>query len=411
MNIGNFCTARSGGSFAIALGCILAASGAAESADNPAIVAGRVMTSAGEFLPGARVRAWLRPVHGGPFRPREISPTVETLTDDQGWYSATLHLEGAEPQQVWLEASKPGFQPADGFSRRLLRPYLELKPGKSTAASFVLQPGLYVAGQVVDSQGESVQGATVLGGWTEKGGVYDIVQSGPGGRFEMFGMPLEPDDKNPRGKIRFEHTGLLHAEVGNVYGMSAAERTAIRVVMPAGRVIEGQVVDGAGQPLAGALVEALFADNRLRQATLSSPDGRFRLSGLPDAAATLRTHAADWHCKGKLELRIDRDHHDLTLTLSSVKRPKPSATYDLLGLTVADNSPELREFYDLRDHSGVVVLGREAGSPFEPQIDEGVWLDCAGSMVRTVRGVGELVGQMIREIDRNSGRITDRPTA
>jgi len=364
-----------------------------------AVVRGRVLSNAGEFLPAARIRIWLSSEKEGGLDIHS-KPTAETTTDEEGRYNVAAPLDSAKPHRAFVQVTKPGFRSIDYLSTWNLP---SLQPGQTLGVSCVLRSALYVAGRVVDEQGAPVAAAEITARLENKPWLIEATVSDQDGRFELLELPLRPpsDGAGREASIRCFHPGLLLTNLTGIYQMPADERSNLRVVMPAGRIVSGRLTNEAGQPVAPAMVEAVYADPELRQAVMGDAQGCFKLTGLMNGPVKLRAHAMDFSHKGDLKLLLDRDQSDVMFRLPAVKLKTQPATYELLGLIVADNSPELVEFYDLPDQQGVVVLGRsERQSPFSSKVQIGDCLEFAGSWSRRTHGLRVLIAQMLGEVDR-----------
>jgi hypothetical protein len=386
-----------------AVGFVVLAS-SAMAAEESAVVLGRVMSDAGEFLPDVRIRIWLWSPKGDDPDTRTM-PAFETTTDHEGRYKIAVHIGGVETRRAYATARKPGFGPVDRSDHLSFTKWNSplLKPGQPVGVSFVLRPSLYVAGQVVDGQGKPVAAAEITSRPAGSLGLLEATISGNDGHFELFEFPppLHDNGVDRQVTIRCIHAGLLRTDTSDVYRMSAAGRANLRIIMPKGHIVSGRLVDEADLPIAKAMVEAVFDDPEQRQAVMSDDKGHFKLTGLADGKVILRAHSLDFSRKGKLDLKLDKDQPDAVLRLQGVRLKSTPKTYDLLGLNVADNSPELSEFFDLPDQLGVVVVGRgERGSLFGPKIQVGDCLQFAGSWVRFAHNLRELVAQMLGEVDR-----------
>jgi protocatechuate 3,4-dioxygenase beta subunit len=102
-----------------------------------------------------------------------------------------------------------------------------------------------------------------------------------------FLQPKATARTDAQGRFRFEHlAGVSFSVWARVSGFGAAmrERAApgesVDLYLPPPRSIGGQVVDEAGQPVAGARVHAVSRKVPLPHEAVTGPDGSFSLSGL-----------------------------------------------------------------------------------------------------------------------------------
>jgi hypothetical protein len=79
------------------------------------------------------------------------------------------------------------------------------------------------------------------------------------------------------------------------------------------------------------------------------------VQGLPDGNLTIRAHSLA--LEQKLKTRIQVKGADLTnnLKLEAIVLKNPPKTVSLLGMKLADETPELQEVYDLYHPQGVIV--------------------------------------------------------
>jgi hypothetical protein len=339
--------------------------GASDQGEGFAIVGGRILDERGEFLSDVRVRATSR---GMDPNDQDKLVVAETTSGKDGRYEVRVPLK-EKTAAVDVEASKPGFRSTDGVIQMggAIASVL-LSQDKRTAASFVLRPALYVSGTVVDEQGDPVAGVSIVP--VLKGDADEYVgftTSDRDGRFELFEFPPRPSgvlDLLVRAEVSFQSAGFLPKTIGDLYAVEDDALRQVKVVLPAGRFVAGRLLDAAGNPVSATLIEVVFDDPALRQATLTDDEGRFKITGLASGEATLRSHAIGLRQKTVLPLTLDRDHDDMELRLKPYQLMHEPTPVEVLGVTVCDVTPELQDIYDLDTAQGVLVLGLgEAASP------------------------------------------------
>lgn len=193
-------------------------------APDPAL-SGRVL-GAGAPLAGARVR--LTPHPGTPGEARELRTTGE----------GAFHL-AALPAGRWrVEAEAPGFAPSE----------LELEPALlgSEGLTVTLEPAAALRGRVRTAEGAPAAGARVT---LEGEGPRAAARTDPSGAFELSGL-------RPGGFVLTAH--LRGAGPAFAAGeLAPGEQAALELWLAAPHTLAGEVVDGAGRPLAGAVVRVV----------------------------------------------------------------------------------------------------------------------------------------------------------
>jgi len=253
-----------------------------------AVLRGTVADLAGRPVAGARVALASDRLHqGAPTDPQldHAVPSTAT-TDDDG----AFRIEGLPPGPAVLAIE------ARGHATRLL-PDLEIPDGTLDLGTLSLAPEALLAGRVSDPDGAPVAGATVtLHRQIRKGdrAVSDYVLSPPtdgAGRFRLDG--LEPGASFD---VEVEAEGFSAWAVRHV-AVPPAE--PLEVVLSPVASIEGSVVDGRGQGISGAWVDATIASGTSTggagsfQRARTDSSGRFRLNGLAAGEATLTVTASE----------------------------------------------------------------------------------------------------------------------
>lgn len=322
----------------------------------PAVLRGRVTNEAGEPLADVRVRVAI-PATDMRFVDLTTGHKLrETRTDVRGEYRLELP-DVATPTKVSLDALKPGYRRLVGTLRSGGDPIdIEVAPGKVAEASMKLKPALYFRGVVVDEQGKPIAGVKVDSQLVRPGayGFMENLATPSDGSFELFCYPIQR--RNTTGRVRFSHRDYVSVEIGDVFALEPKARDSIRVVMPTGFRVTGRVTDEAGKPVAKALVKAILKDGGHRKANFADGDGRFTLRGLSGGLTMLTARGLDPRQIVRLPLAIKGDRDDLELRLRPVVLPAGLVRYSVLGMQLADVTPELKEAYDLFSARGVLVL-------------------------------------------------------
>jgi protocatechuate 3,4-dioxygenase beta subunit len=323
-----------------------------------AVLRGRVTDEAGAPLADVRVRVSIpatNMLHVNASIPHELR---ETRSDARGDYR--LELPGiTERATVSIDALKPGFLRLAQFPRGGL--YLEVGPGEQAEAPLVLRPALYVSGIVVDERGRPVPAVSIVAEFVAPRGGYRVVErtaSHPDGSFEVFNYPVGPARRNPtsKGTVSFFHPDYVETKIEDVYAMAPEGRTGLRIVLPTGYKLAGTVLDAAGKPVPKAMVKAVLKDGTHRKATTTGERGRFALRGLSPGLTLFSARAMEIRQKLNLPMAVNADRTDLEVRLKPIPLPADLPRYDVLGMQLADVTPELISAYDLFWERGVFIL-------------------------------------------------------
>ena len=335
-----------------------------------AVLKGRVTDKKGAPLPGVRVVAAVPGtdmrfvnLHSG--RVLEVAllraapefALVEARSDAGGNYR--LEVPGlAEPTKAAVDALAPGYRRLVGTLMRGGDPNdFTLEAGKEVEANLALEPASYYAGTVVDEGGRPIAGVQInaLGSFPRNNasGGIECTASGPDGSFELFSYPIgavKMGDEAGKGLVFFAHPDYVAAQIDDVYAIDGAEREQhLRVVLPTGYKVAGTVVDDAGKPVAGALVKArpaLLGPGG--KGATTDAEGRFALRGLTRGLTALDVRAIPIRQKFRLPaLLLDADKADVAIKLRPIVLPPDLKTYDVLGMRLADVTPEVQAAYDL----------------------------------------------------------------
>jgi hypothetical protein len=214
---------------------------AAEEPAAPLEVAGRVIDAQGSVLAGVRVRVEVPGTNRSFAEPDSNQPVIESTTDEQGRYEIELPLHGET--SLTVEAFQRGFLSKartfrfgeERFSGRVGEEYTtRVRPGETIHASFILQPGLYVAGMAVDEAGQAISDVEISAS-------VGPTKTDAQGRFEILNFPLLREPWRGSG-LFFEHARFVNADVDDVYALDAAQRASLRIVLKAGQKITGRVL-------------------------------------------------------------------------------------------------------------------------------------------------------------------------
>ena len=221
--------------------------------DVGARLVGQVIDDGGAPIPGARVA--LRTATGGAMRLMRAmrgddgQDGPEAYSDNDGFFE----LRNVEPGSFDLEVSASGFTTATMAG-------VEVPEGHDLvdAGSVALDPGVELAGRVVDAQGRPIEGADV---WAVAGNPMNRMRlrfggaSGePAARSAADGYFALPDRRaGERVDLRVRRTGYS-AEV--LSGVEVPPVEPVEVVLGPASSLSGQVVDARGEPVPSARVFA-----------------------------------------------------------------------------------------------------------------------------------------------------------
>ncbi|WP_165234468.1 carboxypeptidase-like regulatory domain-containing protein [Aquisphaera insulae] len=382
--------------------------------DRPAILKGRVTDEAHAPLADARILVAVPAIDmrfadtdmtGRLARAAGTFRLVETRADSKGEYRLTIPgLSGRT--SISIDAKKPGFRRlsgtlmAGGDDR-----HLDVRPGETTeAAPLLLKPaGLHVKGVVVDEQGKPIPAleinASVMIG---KGvGGVEVTTTRADGTFEIFNYPPKADypGKLGKGRITFTHPDYIENSVDDIYALDPAARESVRVVLPAGRRLSGTVLDNDGKPVAGALVEASRKGGADRKATLTDAAGKFALRGLVGGISAVTARSLKLHQARSLPIALNGDRPDLEIQLRPMVLPANLKPQAVLGMRLADVTPEIQAAYGLFNDRGAIILdpGEDPGRLAIGDLEEGNVFWMVGQT--RVGSVREFVNQLLSEVN------------
>jgi hypothetical protein len=370
--------------------------------DQAAILHGRVTNDAGAPLAEVRVRVAIPAADMRFVDASTQHKRLEARSDAKGEYR--LEIPGVTaPTMISIDAMKPGYRRlvgtlmAGGDARRV-----KIVPGAPANASLQLVPALYFKGVVVEENGTPIPSVKIVANVNfgrGSGGVERTV-SNADGSFELFNYPMIPrvvGKEASKGAVAFVHPDFIDRTVDDVYAIAPQEREALRIVLDKGRTLSGTVVDDAGKPVPNAVIKVLRKDGTHRKATLSDANGKFGLRGLSPGLTTLSARALDIRQKLLLPMAVNSDKNDLEIRLRPISLPAGLGTYSVLGMQLADVTPELKSAYDLYDDRGAVIIdpGKDSDRLRIGRLAEGYCFWMAGN--KRVRNVREFVGQIVAE--------------
>lgn len=359
------------------------------------ILHGRVTNEAGAPLADVRVRVAIPATNMFDLAASTRHELREARSDARGDYRLELPVI-TERMTVSIDAMKPGFLRLAGDPRAGRPPgRVEVRPGEQAEAPLILRPALYVSGIVVDERGRPIPTVSIVANLVAPRAYRGVewTASHLDGSFEVFDYPL-PAHRNPtsKGTVSFFHPDYVETKIEDVYAMAPEGRTGLRVVLPTGYKLAGTVLDVAGKPVPKAMVKAVLKDGTHRKATTTDEHGRFALGGLRSGLTIFSARAAGIRQKLNLPMAVKADRIDLEVRLKPILVPADLPRYDVLGMQLADVTPELQSAYDLRWGRGVCVL--DPGRRIEG-VAEGDVLFAVGN--KGSGNVRELIAQILAQ--------------
>jgi hypothetical protein len=286
---------------------------------------------------------------------------LEARYDAKGDYR--LEIPGiTKPTTISIDAMKPGYRRLVGTLFAGGDPKsVEVVPGGAVEASLKLKPALYFTGIIVDENGRPISGVKIASSLAFARGSAGIerITSGTDGSFELFGYPAKPPGfrgGTSKGPVHFFHPDYIDRRIEDVYALALKERESLRVVLGTGHKVTGTVLDVAGKPVPNAVIKAIRKDGTHRKATTTDANGKFTLHGLSEGLTLLSARALDIKQKIQLPMAVNSDKTDLDVRLRAIALPADLTTHAVLGMQLADVTPELKSAYDLVNERGALIL-------------------------------------------------------
>lgn len=250
-----------------------------------AVLQGRVTTAAGEPVPAVRVG-----VSG-----------AAASTNDDGLY--------------WLEGAEPGRQevlflhPSHG---RVVRPF-EIQPGVNVL-DVTFEPGVEVAGRVVDDTGRPVPGARVElapENHFEPRLYRDV--TGEDGRFRLSPVVVG------RYRLKAGADGFTDTEHPGTLAVAGEPVSNLEVALEKGAMLSGRILGLAAEDLAQVEVEAR-GDNGETVAAWTDGRGRYEIRSLASGDWTVTARLWDDQRQARTRVAIRRSDREVTRDLEFEKR-------------------------------------------------------------------------------------------
>jgi beta-lactamase regulating signal transducer with metallopeptidase domain/protocatechuate 3,4-dioxygenase beta subunit len=383
-------------------------------AANVGIVSGRVTNKFGEPLAGTRVTVAIPAIDMRFVDSEKSHKLLETKADADGNYRVEIpNLK--QHGEVSVDVMQPGYSKLSGtLMRGGDEKRVKVAPGAMAEKSFSLEPSLYFKGIVLDENGKPIEGVTVSANsdTARSSSGVERTETRPDGTFEVFNYPFKPFEEDEegtkvvaKGAVGFFHKDYIHQDIEDVYAIPAGERGTIRISLPTGHKISGMLIDADGKPVSHVMVEAEKENSDGRKATISDKNGKFVLRGLPAGAVQLQAHAMELKQKIKQTMDLSSDKIDMKLQLQRVPHSVPLKAFTVLGMQLADISPELQSEYDLYNEHGALIIdpGKNPDRLGIGDLAEGYAFWMVGE--KPIKSVREFVNQVLAEATTNDSSI------
>ncbi len=313
---------------------------------------------------------------------------LETTSGADGNYH--LEIPGLKkPTQISIDASNPGYQRRSGpFCCTLPFPTVTVSPGAASNAAITLKPGVYFSGVVIDQSGAPIAGVEIdanADNAQASAGIERAVTD-MAGKFELFNyasVPMKIDGEVTVGKVDLFHPDYVADSFGDLYKLGPDQRATLRVALRTGHSVSGTIYS-AGKPAPHVSVRAertadltdapikpskdavdkIMNHVRYSKGVESDAQGRFTLRGLVAGETAFTFLDLVHEQKARYDIQIDQDLRGLTMSLHSMDLPANIKTYDVLGMRLADMTPEIGRAFDrqvrrkrgLNWNNGVIIL-------------------------------------------------------
>lgn len=223
-----------------------------------ASIGGRVLDPDGQAVAGARVfLSWQQ--NGEPGRPSVSFWNVAREADEQGRWEADFLPDPLT--HLSLRVEHPRFR-TGSWMRDTVRTLPSVDALRAKQAELVVERGVRLAGRVVGADGEPVAGASVSAGVARWNHLNLRTESGEDGRFVF--LNAQPEEQ------RVLVTAPGHGPALTRTPLDGAGLEVGDIMLPGPHTLRGEVVDAAGDPVAGAMVavggwrEGVGFDQRFR---------------------------------------------------------------------------------------------------------------------------------------------------
>ncbi len=296
---------------------------------------------------------------------RSVRGSREGLYDGRTDANGRFSIKVPKNETISLNAFAPGYEEGAGMwmSGNWAFYNVPFPSSHDPGFNIKLLPAIYVAGIVTDEFGIPFSGAnvesTIVGSNSTGYVVFDTTDAD--GRFEIYDFPLHPTafdgSTNAQGRLTFRNETKLTSIIENIYALSAAERTNLHVTLSAGHEVKGTITSADGRPSVNIVVEAVPTDKMAAQRTdVTDGAGRFVIRGLPDGEISICARSPVFDQQVRKTIQLAGADMELSLPLEPVVFKNPPQPVTLLGMKLANVTPELQSIYNLDYATGVIIL-------------------------------------------------------
>jgi hypothetical protein len=240
--------------------------------------------------------------------------------------------------------------------------WCRIAPDSVSSVNLTANSLLYLAGTVFDERGHPISDVLVTANTAVSEhalGAVATTKTNSDGSFTLFNysLPRDADASGdwPRKALTVSHPDYVEAAIENPHALKPDERNKLRIVLKDGHKVSGIILDAAGKP-APDLTIKVTGSKGSPKVTETDQRGKFVLRGLADGPTLVTSVDRKSKQQARVPFVISGDQIDVTVRLQPMQIPKDLKSYRVLGMRLADVTPDLRSAYDLRNQLGVMVL-------------------------------------------------------
>lgn len=331
----------------------------------------------------------------------------EGRTDAQGRFVIPVPVG----PRISLDAFAPGHESAAGTysSGDWTLHNVPFPSNRTQEITIKLNRALYVAGVVVDESGRPCPGVIVESTLEDEQSTTYVAfdRTDAAGRFQIFDFPPGPRGVGSRGQLTFRHREKLTLGIDDVYALTEAARSQLRVTLAAGNTLDGRITTATGAPATNAIVEAISAsESAAQRTTRTDAAGRFHFDALPDGKVNVHAHSPAFDEQVRQTIQLSNATPALTLQMKPVVLDHPPQSVQLFGMTLVDVTPELQTTYDLDFPTGVLILdpGPDHQRLDIGTLDRGICFWIVGG--RQIKNLREFAAELLRYINIEPDKAT-----
>ena len=277
------------------------------------------------------------------------------------------------PCSIQVESLKPGYRIGQVGSHIkhfiVVDEVLQENHGKLKEAIRLI-PADYMKGQVVDEEGNGLEGVTIdynIGDDSATYGVENTITD-VNGHFEFFSGPADQRQYN-RSTLMFKRDNHVTLYMKDVFKLPTEQKQHLKVVLSKGHSVSGTLINAQGNPASNSLVEvipewiALPDGSRTkhgynRRANRTDSLGHFLISNIKPEDYHIQVIDTDSKQKLVTEpFSIQNDMSNLEFQLIPMKWPKETQPINVLGMTVININDNINSLFEIDGHGyGALVL-------------------------------------------------------